>query len=459
MLAILGIALGAVLMNLNSEPPAEQKPPEKPQAAAAAAAAAPKSNKPVAKGNDDNLVIPELIPLNGGNKPKPPVKPPSKPSGNGGKPGEPVKVALVPPKEPTPKPAETPTPKPAETPTAKPTEPPPPKPPEPPPPKPEIKSPLGELPKVVDLPAAENTGPFAVGKISAPSGAAWQLALVGGDAAFKNSPRLTRKLVLQEKDPAPDKPSWQVVLSETSAADESKNKQQPAATFFRDGDTLTFQWLPDAEPLATGALRYCALAVKVGDDKKTVGLIKPKTVKPLVIDLQKSLAHSSVELDDVPQSKVRLEVLKLEGSEDFTKGFTVDMPKPLPPKSRGSLGLTMKAHPNKVDFPLMLVVNRTGLDVRLNVPSQIVAAYKNPPADIGLAKKECAKQRDDARGKIQPAKTVQEKVLWTTKSNAYDSMLAGLEFFEAANKVKVHFRVYLDAGEKQQVVLATTEGP
>ena len=32
-LAILGIALGAVLMNLNSEPPAEQKPPEKPQAA------------------------------------------------------------------------------------------------------------------------------------------------------------------------------------------------------------------------------------------------------------------------------------------------------------------------------------------------------------------------------------------------------------------------------------------
>jgi hypothetical protein len=38
-------------------------------------------------------------------------------------------------------------------------------------------------------------------------------------------------------------------------------------------------------------------------------------------------------------------------------------------------------------------------------------------------------------------------------------MLAGLEFFEAANKVKVHFRVYLDAGEEQKIVLATTEGP
>ena len=404
-------------------------------------------------------MIPELIPLNGGNKPKPPVKPPSKPSGNGGKPGEPVKVALVPPKEPTPKPAETPTPKPAETPTAKPTEPPPPKPPEPPPPKPEIKSPLGELPKVVDLPAAENTGPFAVGKISAPSGAAWQLALVGGDAAFKNSPRLTRKLVLQEKDPAPDKPSWQVVLSETNAADESKNKQQPAATFFRDGDTLTFQWLPDAEPLATGALRCCALAVKVGDDKKTVGLIKPKTAKPLVIDLQKSSALCSVKLEDVPSGKLRLEIVKLEGPEAFTKEITAELPKPVAPRSRGSLGLTMKTHPVKVDFPLMLVVNKTGFDVKLSVPPQTVAMYKNPPADIALAKKELLKKRDDARGKIQPAKTVQEKLLWTGQSEACEKMLTLLDFFEAANKVKVHFRVYLDAGEKQQIVLATTEGP
>ena len=157
---------------------------------------------------------------------------------------------------------------------------------------------MGELPTAIDLPAADKPGPFAVGKISAPPGAAWQLALVGGDAAFKNSRQLTRKLVLQEKDPGPDKPSWQVALSETSAAGEEQGT--------RRGEVLPrrrFLEVPMAagrRPAGNRRLRYCALAVQVGDARKTVGLIKPKVVRPLVIDLQKPLAHCSVELDEVP---------------------------------------------------------------------------------------------------------------------------------------------------------------
>ncbi len=261
-LVILGIVLGTILMMLNSEASTEQKPPEKTAVAASPTPAAPKPKKSGPKNNQEDLTIPELIPLNPGNKSKPPVKPPAKPPGDSGKPGEPAKVALVPPKElPKEPPKEGPKPPPKEPPKEVPQEPPkkPPESPPTPPPKPQIKAPLAELPPAVNLPATDNTGPFPVGKISTPPGAAWQLALVGGDAAFKNFPRLTRKLVLQEKDPASDKPSWQVVLSETNAADESKNKEQVAARFFRDGDSLTFQWRPDAEPLATGALRVLRL--------------------------------------------------------------------------------------------------------------------------------------------------------------------------------------------------------
>jgi serine/threonine protein kinase len=483
-LVILGLAVGAVVMMLNSESPAVQKPSEKPPAATSPTAtsptatsptptspmatsptpAVPKPKKPPPKDNDDDLIS-QLI-LNPGNKSKPPSKQPSKTPGGSGKP---VEVASVPSKEPpsatpsptptptpTPSPTPTPTPTPSPTPTPTPTPAPAPTPaPTPtPPPKPEIKASLAELPKVVDLPATDSPGPSPVGKISTPPGVKWQLALVGGEGLFKNA---RRKLVLEEKDPGPDKPSWQVALSETSAAGE--NKEQALAKFFRDGDILTFQWLPDADQRVAGLLPYCALAVQVGDDKKTVGLIKPKVVKPLVIDLQKPAAQRKVEMDDVPQGKLWLEIVKLEGANDFDKTFTVDKPKPLAPKARGSLGLTMKSHPNKVDFPLMLVVNKAGFDVSLKVSPQIVAACKNPPADMELAKRNLTKQRDDARGKIEPAKTVSEKLQWTNKSNAYDVMLAGLEFFEAANKVKVHFRVYLDAGEEQKIVLATTEGP
>jgi serine/threonine protein kinase len=463
-LVILGIVLGTILMMLNSEASTEQKPPEKTAVAASPTPAAPKPNKLVPKDNQEDL-IPDLIPLDSGKKPKRPVKPPVKPPGDSGKPGEPVKVALAPPKE---LPKEEPKQPPKEPPKEAPKEPPktsPESPPTPPPPKPEIKAPLAELPKAVDLPATDNTGPFAVGKISTPHGAAWELTLVGGETAFKNAPRLTRKLVLQEKDSGPDKPSWQVVLRETNAADESKNKEQVAARFFRDDDSLTFQWRPDAEPLATGALRYCALTVQVGEAKKTVGLIKPKLVKPLVIDLQKPVAQRKVEMDDVPQGKLWLEIVKLEGAKDFDKDVTVDVPKALQAKSRNkNLALSLKSHPIiKVDFPLMLVVNRTGFDVDLKVPKmppQIAVWCKNPPADIEAAKKDLLKKRDEAHGKIEPAKTAKEKNIWTMQSNACDNMLGLLEFFDAVhNKVKIHFRVYLDAGDEQKIELATTEGP
>ena len=332
-LAILGIVLGAVLMNLNSEPPAEQKPPEKPQAAGAAAAAAPKSNKPVAKGNDDNLVIPELIPLNGGNKPKPPVKPPSKPSGNGGKPGEPVKVALVPPKEPTPKPAETPTPKPAETPTAKPTEPPPPKPPEPPPPKPEIKSPLGELPKVVDLPAAENTGPFAVGKISC----AVRRRMAVGPGRRRRGLQELPALDPQARAPGKGPRAGQAELAGGAERDQCGGRKQEQAT--TRGDVLPRRRHADV-PMAAGRRaagdrrpRYCALAVKVGDDKKTVGLIKPKTVKPLVIDLRNRLCFVAWSWTTCRKASYGWKSSSWKAPRLSPRTSPSILPKPLPPKS------------------------------------------------------------------------------------------------------------------------------
>ena len=102
-LALLGIVLGAMLMDAsirsllwnrnrrrNPQRPHRPRPPRPLRRS-------PRSRSP--RAMLDDLTIPELVPLNGGNKPKPPVKPPSKPAGDSRKPGEPVKVALVPPKE------------------------------------------------------------------------------------------------------------------------------------------------------------------------------------------------------------------------------------------------------------------------------------------------------------------------------------------------------------------------
>jgi hypothetical protein len=112
----------------------------------------------------------------------------------------------------------------------------------------------------------------------------------------------------------------------------------------------------------------------------------------------------------------------------------------------------------------MLVANRNGFEVDVKAPKmppQVVAWCKNPPPDIELLKRKLKEQRESAHGKIEPAKTAAEKNQWTMQSNTFDGMLGLLEFFDAVQtkKVKLHFRIYFDAGEEQKIEFATTEAP
>jgi hypothetical protein len=160
-----------------------------------------------------------------------------------------------------------------------------------------------------------------------------------------------------------------------------------------------------------------------------------------------------------------LEIIKVEGAQDFDKDVSVEVPKTLQPKSRNkSLSLAMKSHPSmKWDFPLMLAVSKGGFAVDLKppkLPPQVAGWCKNPPPDIELAKRKLKEQRDAAHGKIEGAKQPQEKNQFTMQSNLLDLQLGLLEFFDAVQgkKVKLHFRIYYDLGEEQKIEFATTEG-
>jgi hypothetical protein len=156
-----------------------------------------------------------------------------------------------------------------------------------------------------------------------------------------------------------------------------------------------------------------------------------------------------------------LEVTRLEGSGYLDARFTVDKPKPLPLGSRGSIGLTIKGYRDKAEFPLAFATKSegTGFDISLKVAPKIVAACKNPPKDIEAAKKELRKMRDDARDGMEKAKTNKVKVAMGHVFEKSDRALASLEFFSGVNMAKVHFHIYLDAGDEQQTVLVTTEAP
>ncbi len=188
---------------------------------------------------------------------------------------------------------------------------------------------------------------------------------------------------------------------------------------------------------------------------------QPKVLPPLVIDLQEPLAHCTVEMDELPKGTILLEITKLEGSGDFDKDVTIEKPRPLRPGSSGSLGLALKGCPNKVSLALVFAMNTEGkgFDISLKVGPKIVAACKNPPANIEAAKSDIRRKRDVARGNMERAKTSKEKHAVAHTVEAYDRALASLQFFSEVNKVKVHFRVCLDAGDGKQTALVTTEAP
>jgi hypothetical protein len=166
-------------------------------------------------------------------------------------------------------------------------------------------------------------------------------------------------------------------------------------------------------------------------------------------------------MDDVPEGAVLLEITRLEGSGTFDKDVVVDKPKPLPPDSSGSLGFTLKGYPNKVSLALAFAAKAEGkgFDISVKVGPKILAACKNPPANIEAAKNELRRKRDDARRNMEKAKTPKDKHAVTHAVEAFDRALASLQFFSEVNKVKVHFRVYLDGDDQHQTVLVTTQGP
>ena len=248
--------------------------------------------KPDASGNSSEKEAPE---------PKTDV--PKKPKDSSKGPPKPPDAEIKPVVPPIIKPDTNPAPKPSATPT--PVKPPPVKPAEPdkpPPPKPVS---LDGLLTEVDLPplGKHANEVVSLGKLGLDPKLALDIKLLGGNTVAKGNP----KFELQ-KDGDGATPGWSLQMA-------GKNKDAvKIARLWQEGNEWKIQWNDEAKDKAT-LVRYCGLQFSCASAKPHfVALTKPKTVAPLLVDLDTGASRTRLSRDfPLPDlSVLRLQILPLD---------------------------------------------------------------------------------------------------------------------------------------------------
>jgi serine/threonine protein kinase len=132
---------------------------------------------------------------------------------------------------------------------------------------------LAELLAAKDLPAIKDPAAISLGKLESGPRTDLDIQLFGGETIARGNPKFELT-----KDNGGDAPAWNVLMAD-------KNKDGiKIARISLDGGDCKFQWMADARERAS-LLRFCGLEFRSGKEKHFTALTAPKTVPPLVIDV------------------------------------------------------------------------------------------------------------------------------------------------------------------------------
>jgi len=314
--------------------------------------------------------------------------------------------------------------------------------------------PFKDFPAEVDLPVFAEKGappgaplaPVVLASIHAGEEVPWSVAVLGGEVAMKGN----RRFVLRPTGGGKSA-DWQVGIESPLDKEEG---QGGVARFWRDKESLRFQWLEGAASAPANHLRNCVLEVSVGGQSRRLALRKPVIIEPLTVDLQRGGASQVIPLEWMPEpAHLRLDVLKVEGRE----GYVLQPPGPLSARTPGTLVFTRKLRQGRevpaVEFRVSLLTKRPKLLLDLKLLSPPTAQLKPlPPMARGpmeakvkqLAKDVGAAKPDVKKFALQQELEFLERQLW------YDDFIRAVH-----RKVRLQFRLFIDVGG-QPVELART---
>ncbi|MEQ8787124.1 MAG: protein kinase [Pirellulaceae bacterium] len=374
----------------------------------------------------------------------------------GASPEQPMPVAPEPDKPPKSEPPKTPDPKKPATPPKK-------EQPKPAPPQ----NPFRNLAHHIALPVLDTsdepaTGAFEpqpLGDLFVKPGELFFVDLHGGEAAFSGSrtfglvPNLST-----ERD-------WDVVLSRGAAGD-----LKVGALSLKD-EKLRFQWTPEAkEDSASGNFANCVLAMRTGIHNHWVSLRVPQELPPMDFELTKTVAKVDYQIDAAPEpDKVMVEIAALEGFPEH-----VYDPEQAVPADGETTFVRFGQPPQQVLSLKIDTKIRKGIKSTVTATATAHFKLEGMPLDVKYSEKDFRVAQGEVNRYYQQAQfTVTEGTKRLQKAKGEEKKFISQKILEAQNVLtaseaqlkqleqvdtqlksfqpvgKVHFRIYINAGEYQ----------
>ncbi len=314
--------------------------------------------------------------------------------------------------------------------------------------------PFKDLPTAVDLPAE----PGELGKIHVPAGVAWDLDLENGDKVLRGNRHFTKPASKDEGG----KPTWIVQLNTPSASKDKEDTLTDIAKFSRDGESLQFEWMEGAPAALAGHLRLCTLKVRVGDNERSVALLKPQVLEPLALNLDRMTSASKVPVPWLPDpTRTRVQIVKVEGVKDCA--ISPQDPVPLSKKITLSFPqMDVRTKAERVGLELTLIASAKGsnaLNFTVQLPRTLSylpgffkSATQDPNIRIEMERKVQEWNRSlEKPGSMKPQQQKETEL----KADSFGNRVWLIDLYTASKMAKVHFRVLAEVGD-QEVEVATT---
>lgn len=323
-----------------------------------------------------------------------------------------------------------------------------------------------------DEPAAGAFEPQPLGELFVKPGELFFVELHGGEAAYAGSrafalvPNLTT-----ERD-------WDVVMSRGAA------ESLKVAQLSVKDDKLWFQWLPEAtEDPAAANFANCVLAMRTSLATHWSSLRVPVEAPPMEFELSKGTARVDYQIDAAPEAdKVMVEIAALEGFPEHVFDPEQAIPAAdettfvrfgMPPEQVLSLKIDTKMRKGiragvQISAGAHYKLEGMPRDERFvekdfkNMQAKVTAQHQQLGVVIDSATKQL--QKFNNKQKQQKQQLSQQILLWQNQLPVLEAQKKQVEAVAAQLAAiqpvgKIHFRIYINAGEYQVDLLRSDSLP
>jgi hypothetical protein len=302
----------------------------------------------------------------------------------------------------------------------------------------------------------------------------WYVTLMGGEDVGQG-----KQFEIEGNNQDGPKAEWVLKLN-TPRKGNIDAKSEDVAKLWYEGGNLVFKWSDAGKVVPAGALESCQLDIQVEAESKILSLIEPKVMDPLPVTIGKKLPPVKFEAESLPDpAKLKFEATEISGVSKPKEQIALlkEPAEPVGARQPVMVGVTyLDADKNRqtgVLYQVTFTANRGVLTVNqiLKAPSAAdlrrfgVSLPLSPDAinaiNDTIAKAD--KRIKDAHGKKanqpghisqQEKQQLEQGIKLGRHVLAYNSFLGNL-----GDNAKIHYRVFMDAGEGRQVDILRSEPP